>query len=86
MLACMSQREQRRAEIAGEIRAELARQNKTATQLSVATGISSATLSRRLSGLKPFYLEELEDISRFLGLPAWAFTERAEARIESEAR
>ena len=68
----------RRARIAGEIRAELARQNKTASALSKATGISPATLSRRLRGDKPFFLEELEDIARFLDLPLSEITGRTE--------
>jgi transcriptional regulator with XRE-family HTH domain len=75
----MTQPQARRAKIAGEIRAELARQNLTYTALSAATGIDPSTLSRRLKGDKPFYLEELEKIAQFLGLPLSEFIERTEA-------
>ena len=68
----------RRAKIAGEIRAELGRQHKTAVELSKAIGISPSTLTRRLAGKQPFFLEELEDIARFLGLPVSELTGRTE--------
>ena len=74
----MTQHTERRQRIAGEIRAELGRQNRSARQLAVATGISPATLSRRLQGKKPFYLEELESIAQFLELPLSVFTARTE--------
>jgi len=64
--------------MAGEIRAELGRQNRSATQLAAATGISPATLSRRLQGKKPFYFEELEVIAQFLGLPLSELTARTD--------
>lgn len=69
----------RRSRIAGEIRAELGRQQITQATLAAAIDISPATLSRRLRGDKPFFLEELEDISRFLGLPVSEFTERTDS-------
>lgn len=59
----------RRTRIAGEIRAELARQSKSVAALSEATGISPATLSRRLSGTRPFLFEELEAVASFLDIP-----------------
>ena len=74
----MNHYQDRRARIAGEIRAELGRQGKNATQLAAATGISPATLSRRLQGKKPFFLEELEAIAQFLELPLSVFTARTE--------
>lgn len=79
MMSYMTQHTERRTRIAGEIRAELGRQNRSVRQLALATGISPATLSRRLQGLKPFYLEELESIARYLGKPVSVFTERTEA-------
>lgn len=74
----MNQRNERRAKIAGEIRAELARQGKTVPALATATGISPATLRRRLKGVKPFYLEELEEIATFLNLPVSYLAENTE--------
>lgn len=69
----------RRAKIAGEIRAELARQNKTVASLAVAIGMDPATLGRRLKGDKPFYFEELEAVSQFLGFRLSEFTARTDA-------
>lgn len=59
----------RRTELAAEIRAELARQKRTQVSLSAATGLSLNTLRRRLDGVKPFYVEELEAVCMFLGVP-----------------
>lgn len=69
----------RRAKIAAEVRAELARQNKTKASLSRATGIGIDTLRRRLDGVKPFYMEELDAITFFLGVPLPEFIARTEA-------
>ena len=74
----MNQQTQRRAAIAGEIRAELGRQNLTYTALAAATGISPSTLSRRLVGTKPFLLEELQSIAQFLGIKLSDLTERTD--------
>jgi len=75
----MAQQTQRRAAIAGEIRAELARQNLTYTALAAATGIRPSTLTRRLRGDKPFKLEEALSIAQFLGLKLSELTERTDA-------
>jgi len=61
--------EHRRERVAAEIRAELARQNKSKTDLAAHIGLSTWTLRRRLEGVRPFYLEELQSIAQFLGLP-----------------
>lgn len=68
----------RRARVAEEIRAELARQKKTQASLCLATGMNKNTLHARLIGLRPFYLDELEAISSFLGVPLIALLERTE--------
>jgi hypothetical protein len=68
----------RRSSVAAEVRAELARQSKTHTSLADATGISVDTLRRRLAGQKPFYVEELGSVSRFLGLTIDQLIARAE--------
>ena len=69
----------RRASVAAEIRAELARQSKTYVSLAEATGISVITLRRRLAGQRPFYAEELGSVSRFLGLTVDEILTRAAA-------
>jgi DNA-binding Xre family transcriptional regulator len=66
----------RRAEVAAEIRAELARQRVPQTALISATGISKNTLRRRLNGVKPFYVHELEAICSFLNIPLSEFLDR----------
>ena len=55
-----------RAELAAEVRAEMARQRVTPSQLAEATGISRATLGRRLSGQLAFTVDELALISTHL--------------------
>lgn len=68
----------RRTAVAAEVRAELARQNKTYTSLAVATDISVDTLRRRLNGHKPFYVEELVSVSRFLEISVDELIARAQ--------
>lgn len=75
----MTQTTERRAALAGEIRAELARQDLTATALSKATGITPSTLSRRLDGVTPLLYEEVRAIAQFLGLKVSDLTERTDA-------
>jgi len=55
---------------AAEIRAELARQDITQDDLAHRVGMSPSALSRRLAGLQPFELQELEGIAAALGVPA----------------
>jgi len=74
----MEQTEFRRARIAAEVRAELARQKKTKASLSQATGISPDTLRRRLDGVRPFYMDELDSITRFFGIPLVEFISRTD--------
>lgn len=69
----------RRSKIAAEIRAELARQGKSATDLAKGTGIGRDTLRRRLNGIYPFYAEELFAICDFLGLTTAELVSRTEA-------
>jgi DNA-binding Xre family transcriptional regulator len=69
----------RRAQVAAEIRAELARQRVTQAALITATGITKNTLRRRLDGIKPFYVHELEAICSFLNLPLSELLERSKA-------
>jgi transcriptional regulator with XRE-family HTH domain len=67
----------RRANLAAEIRAEMARQRVSINQLAAGTSISASTLYRRLNGVKPFNVDELDAIAVFLGVPAWELAERA---------
>lgn len=62
--------------VAGEIRAEMARQRKTMTELADALGISYATLNRRLSA-QSFRLDELETIAAYLDTTVTDLLERA---------
>jgi len=55
-------------EVAAKVRAELAIQRKTVTELSDATGIPHRTLSRRLSGKAAWTTDELWAVSESLGV------------------
>lgn len=75
----------RRTSLAAEIRAEMARQKVSVNNLSNGTGISASTLYRRLDGVKPFYVEELDAIGRFLKVPDYELTKRAKSRAGVDA-
>jgi len=70
----------RRTSLAAEIRAEMGRQRVSVNKLSAGTGISASTLYRRLDGVKPFYVEELDAIGQFLKVPDYVLTARAKKR------
>lgn len=55
--------------IAAEVRAEMARQNKTQRQLGEAIGLPQASVCKRLSGESPFRAHELVRVAAFLGQP-----------------
>lgn len=76
---CMETQPLRRTAIAAEVRAELARQNKTLVSLAQAADISTDTLRRRLNGLSSFPVEELGSVCRFLGLTLDEIIDRATA-------
>lgn len=67
----------RRVALAAEIRAEMARQRVSVAQLSGETGIALSSLYRRLNGVKPLLVEELDAISASLGVPVWELANRA---------
>ncbi|WP_425837053.1 hypothetical protein [Microbacterium sp. PA5] len=54
--------------IAGEIRAELARQKRTASDMAAVIGIAPHTAGRRLNGERPFNIVELAAVCRWLGV------------------
>jgi transcriptional regulator with XRE-family HTH domain len=66
-------------QVAGEIRAEMARQRKRMTDLADELGISYATLNRRLTRKRSFRLDELETIAAYLGTTVTALLGRADA-------
>jgi DNA-binding Xre family transcriptional regulator len=68
----------RRARIAAELRAEMARQKMTVVALSEATEIKVSTLRNRLAGKSPFYIEELDTICTELSVGLSAFVDRTE--------
>jgi transcriptional regulator with XRE-family HTH domain len=55
--------------VAREVRAELARQRKTAGDLAAALGVTPHTIGRRLSGETHFTIVEVAQIALFLGVP-----------------
>lgn len=64
---------------ADEVRAELARQRRTATELALAIGTTQQTIGRRLNGATPFNAIEMVLASRFLGVSLPVLWERATA-------
>ena len=73
----------RRASVAAEVRAELGYQNTSKATLAKATGISVDTLRRRLDGLYPFSIEELDKICHALDVKLPDFLVRVRAREEA---
>lgn len=65
--------------IAGEVRAEMARQGVKATQLAESIGMSLPTLRRRLNGSLPFDTDELTRVADALEVPPTEFYVRAAA-------
>ena len=57
------------AHVAGEIRAELGRQNRSQASLATALGWQTAYFSRRMTAAVPFTIDDLEAISAELGVP-----------------
>lgn len=77
-MSLMTHTPNRRARLAGEIRAEMRVQGKTPPELATAIGVTPAQARRRLKGKKPFYLEELSNAARFLNLAASELTRRTD--------
>jgi transcriptional regulator with XRE-family HTH domain len=57
------------ARIATELRVELARRNLRAPALAEILDLSTASVSRKLSGLTPFTVVELDRIATAWGVP-----------------
>lgn len=58
---------------AAAVRAELARRQMTAREASLAIGISTATMSRRLNAGHPFDVAELAALAAHLDVPISTF-------------
>lgn len=60
--------------VAGNVRAEMARQRRTATDLIQVLHISRNSVYRRMNGETPFDLAELETVASLLNLPLTVLT------------
>ena len=67
------------AGLAGEVRAEMARQGVTAATMAQATDISRASLSRKLNGRNEFTVAEMFRVAEFLGMTLSDLLRRAES-------
>lgn len=72
--------------VAAEVRAELARRNRSREELAKALDVSRATLNRRLAGDQAFTLAELEQVAEFFGCPVDAFMPAAAPAAHSKPR
>lgn len=66
--------------VADEVRAEMARQRKTAAELAVALGTTQHTVGRRLNGATPFNVFELARVAEWFGTTTDTLVARALAR------
>ena len=64
-----------REAVAAEIRALLGRRRIRQSQLARGVGMSTTALSRRLAGVHPFDIDELQRIASYLGVPVTALVE-----------
>lgn len=62
-----------RESVAGEVRAELARQKKSWRQLAEGVGINRESVRESVRGDRPFRIEELTAIAAWLGVPVTQF-------------
>lgn len=75
-MPCMESMQKRtplREMVAAEVRAEIARQRRTARSVAMQLGWTAPYISRRLSGQTPFTLDDLDAISGALGVPMSRF-------------
>lgn len=63
--------------VADEVRAEMARQRKTAAELAIAVGVNQHTMGRRLNGSTPFNVMELARVAECFGTTADVIMSRA---------
>lgn len=73
------QRGGRSREVAGEVRALLARRQISGKQLATHLGLSQFAVSRRLRGETPFSVDELAATAEWLGVPVASLLTEAAA-------
>lgn len=66
--------------VAGEVRAQLARHNRSRTEVAALLGLSRTALWNRLRGETEFSISELEKIADLVGVPVTEFVSPASAR------
>jgi transcriptional regulator with XRE-family HTH domain len=69
--------------LAAEIRAEMARQRYTPTDLALAVGIHRVTASAVTNGRAPIDIERLDSIAAWLGVTAADLLDRANHSVAS---
>jgi transcriptional regulator with XRE-family HTH domain len=62
-----------RSAVAGEVRAELARQSKSLRELAEGVGLNRETVRLAMRGDRSFRIEELTAIAAWLGVPVTQF-------------
>ena len=68
-----------RDRLAGEVRAEIARQGLTLVNVADAADIARSSLSRKLAGKQDFKMAELTRVAAVLDIPPSTLVARAEA-------
>jgi transcriptional regulator with XRE-family HTH domain len=63
--------------VAGAVRAELGRRQRTISEAAAAIGVSRGQLSKLLNARKPFDTDQLEAIAAYLGIPVEIIFESA---------
>lgn len=70
--------------ISQSIEAELAARRKTKTDLAETLGISRRNLYQRLANHVSWSVNDLEEVSNFLGMSYWQLMDSAEQRINQQ--
>lgn len=73
----------RRTHVADELRAEIARQRVSYVKVAQAADISVDTLRRRLDGVQPFFIDELDSITNLLNVAPELILARARTAEEA---
>lgn len=55
-------------DVAANVRAQLARQNRTRRELAAALGVDEHRIGKRVRGLVPFSVDDIVQVARFLGV------------------
>jgi predicted transcriptional regulator len=71
----------KRAELAAEVRAAIARAGTNATAISAGTGIPASTLYKRLAGESAFSTDELIEVARHLDVDVREFFPRSQKAV-----